>query len=191
MNENNTLRHYGVLGMKWGVRKDRLKASMGRAKEQKERKKAREEREKLREESRKERQAQKRTESEKKHVSKNRGTLTDDEIRAKINRLRLEKELRELTEAEVSPGKKFAKEVLRESGKQALTQVSRNTMLYAGKSFVGDVLGQKEFANTVFGNNGTKKEEKKEEKSESKTDSGSPSTDLPALGSTRRKKKKK
>lgn len=137
---SSTLIHYGVLGMKWGVRKDRTLS---------------------RRSAKAEKKAEiKRVKQEKKTASKHRGTMTDDELRARIQRLQLEKQLRELTEAEISPGRKFAKEILRESGKQALTQAAKNTMLYTGGELLGKKMQKSEFANAVFGGDHSRKESK-------------------------------
>lgn len=147
---DNALRHYGVLGMKWGRRKDRqLSSNYDRAE-----RKAR----------------QKQANLEKKSASRVRGTMTDDELRQRIQRLQLEKQLRELTEAEVSPGKKFAKEVLHDSGKQAMTQISKNAMMFAGKEFVGKTLGQKDLADALFDVKNSKKNDDSDSSSEGTSD---------------------
>lgn len=159
---SDSLMHYGVLGMRWGVR---------RTPEQLGRRRGTADAYKLAE--------QKRTEQEKRMASKTRGTLSDDELQARIRRLQQEKLLRELTEAEVSPGRKFVKDVMYDAGKQAATQVAKNSMLFAGKQFVGKALGQKDLADALFNikteskknNDDDSSESKKEKKSKKNNDS--------------------
>lgn len=149
---SDSLMHYGVLGMRWGVR---------RTPEQLGRRRGTVDAYKLAE--------QKRTEQEKRMASKTRGTLSDDELQARIRRLQQEKLLRELTEAEVSPGRKFVKDVMYDAGKQAATQVAKNSMLFAGKQFVGKALGQKDLADALF-NIKTESKKNDDDSSESKKD---------------------
>lgn len=153
---NDSLMHYGVLGMRWGVR---------RTPEQLGRRRGAANAEKLAE--------QKRTEREKRMASKTRGTLSDDELQARIRRLQQEKLLRELTEAEVSPGRKFVKDVMYDSGKQAATQVAKNAMLFTGKQFVGKALGQKDLADALFNIKTESKKSDDNNSSDSKKDKNS------------------
>lgn len=153
---NDSLMHYGVLGMRWGVR---------RTPEQLGRRRGAANAEKLAE--------QKRTEQEKRMASKTRGTLSDDELQARIRRLQQEKLLRELTEAEVSPGRKFVKDVMYDAGKQAATQVAKNSMLFAGKQFVGKALGQKDLADALFNIKTESKKSDDNNSSDSKKDKNS------------------
>lgn len=107
----NTLQHYGVLGMKWGVR--RSPAQLGRKKYAKKEKSVSNKKEK------------------RKLSAKSKKTVkdwTDDELRAKINRLELEKKYRDLLKAEnapkVSKGKAFVSDILDKSGKNIGTQLT-------------------------------------------------------------------
>ena len=102
------LAHYGVLGMKWGVRKDRRtgvrsgspRAGKGRTK--------REEREI----------------ANRKRASQNRRTLTDADIEKRIKRLEMERKLKMLTDQDIAPGKTFAKKVMSEQGRKAIGFIS-------------------------------------------------------------------
>lgn len=149
---SDSLMHYGVLGMRWGVR--RTPEQLGRHRGAADAHKLAE---------------QKRTEQEKRMAVKTRGTLSNDELQERIRRLQLEKQLRELTEAEISPGRKFVKDVMYDSGKQAATQIAKNAMLFTGKQFVGKALGQKDLADALF-NIKTESKKNDDDSSESKKD---------------------
>lgn len=89
--QQNYLIHYGVLGMKWGVRKDRNKGGILRRK--------------------------KRVATA--YDDDNDLTqITDAELRARINRLQMERQYLQLTTKETSLGKKMVQEVLKEIGKE-------------------------------------------------------------------------
>lgn len=109
---NNELMHYGVLGMKWGRRKDKSASSHAKNKKI---------------------SANKQQKLSRKRDVKNRRTLSDSDIKRKIERLRLEKQLKELTAEDISPGKKFASDILSSSGKKALTAIATGAMLYGTK----------------------------------------------------------
>lgn len=84
----DTLMHYGIKGMKWGVR--RTPAQLGH---------------KTKNTSKKQRRAEVKS-------------MSDAELRNRINRLQMEKQYMQLTEPEISPGKKFVKEVCNNAAKQ-------------------------------------------------------------------------
>ena len=75
----NSLTHYGILGMRWGIRRDQSNDSSGR-----------------------------------KHIRE----MTNAELKERIDRALLEKQYRDVTKKETSPGQKFISEVLATSGKQ-------------------------------------------------------------------------
>lgn len=83
---NDTLAHYGVLGMKWGKRKGSSGSSIKSSKKSKKNPKA--------------------------------STLSDSELRQRINRLQMEKQYKQLTTKERSTSSKFVGDVVRESAKQ-------------------------------------------------------------------------
>lgn len=125
------LYHHGVLGMKWGVRrslnKNTSNSKLGKKKN---------EDNKLIKKSRK------------KDI-KNRRRLSNDELQKKIERLKSEKTLKNLTEEDVAPGRKFVKDVLSSSGKKAATTLATGAILYGTKSMLSKEFDVKDLAGYI------------------------------------------
>ena len=137
--------HYGVLGMRWGIRKDRRKSGSSRKKSTevsslgqrlsstaskastaiKNQKKANAVKKAERDKAR-----QKKTDEKTKDVKK----MSDAELRKRIQRLQLEKTYVSLTSGnkEASSGKTYVKQILKQSGTNIANNVSNS---------VGQVLG--------------------------------------------------
>lgn len=125
--DQNELRHYGVLGMKWGVRKDKYLRKMRLRKARKKREAA-----KKKEEAKAARQ-----EKAAKSVAKNskRGAISqmsDEQIRDAIQRIRLEKELEALMSepkktSSIGKGASAVGRVLAKAGAEGLTAAVKTT----------------------------------------------------------------
>lgn len=138
--DNNELVHHGILGMKWGVRryqnKDGTLTAAGKARKFSEKQKA--------------------SEAKKREDVKKRGTLTDAQLRKKIERIQLEKQLRELTDNEINSGRVAAKKALVQIGTKVATTAISGAALYGIKSAVSGQFNAQELGSAIF-NGGPKK----------------------------------
>lgn len=127
------LQHHGIKGQKWGVRRfqnaDGSLTTAGK---------------------------QRASATKKRTDAKNRETLTNAQLKQKIERLQLEKQLRELTNAEVNSGRVYAQKILKDVGSKVLTTAASGALLYAGKAAITKSFSPQEFANAIF-NGGPKK----------------------------------
>ena len=96
--DRNELYHYGVLGMKWGVRRNRSTNSGTGKKSRKQIRDSKEE--------------------NKLNPTRN---MSDTELRQRINRLQMEKQYVQLTAKQTSFGKKFVTDILTNAAKQTAT----------------------------------------------------------------------
>lgn len=127
------LQHHGIKGQKWGIRRfQNADGSLTAAGKQRV------------------------SEVKKRTDSRNRGTLSNAQLKAKIERLQLEKQLRELTNQEINSGRVYTQKILKDVGSRVLTTVATGAILYAGKAAVSGSFDSKEFANAIF-NGGPKK----------------------------------
>lgn len=109
--DNHFLEHFGVKGMKWGVR--RSAAQLSRAK-----------------------QGRKSAKSAdvKTVYSKGAKSLSTAELNRRIDRLTKERQYVELNKAASKNGKNFTTEVLRQTGKQAASGVTNTAVALIGKN---------------------------------------------------------
>lgn len=113
--------HYGVKGQKWGVIRKRVSDSVRNSYPyQKHQLKKRAKIEKTR----------------RKYSVKTVRGLSDDELNARIERLKLETRYKELTEKDITPGRQVTKEILASSGKKVATAVATAAIAYSVKSVI-------------------------------------------------------
>lgn len=166
-NDTSELYHWGIKGMKWGVRryqnKDGTLTPAGKKRYT----------EDGRDEDGQEQQAQN---SSSKTRRQSISDLSDDELRTIVNRKQSERQLRDLLDAEEryynppSPqntqqqGQSMVSKVLRNAGEQALTTMTKGAMLYAGSTFVKKALGNSDLAKAMAtGSMGGQKDDKKKD----------------------------
>ena len=138
---NNELYHYGVLGMKWGVRRSRPSSTRSSRRKKKSNEPSPDFKER----------------TKRKSDLKNRRTLSDEELKRKIERLKMEREFRELTKEDIGPGKKFASEVMSAAGKKVLTAAAAGAMAYAVKAAMTREFNAKDAADYIVSNPNKKK----------------------------------
>ncbi len=88
----NTLKHYGILGMKWGVRRtfEQLTRARGHSKT-----------DELHEDYKKA------------HTSKSIKSMSDAELRNRLNRIQMERQYSQLSESNVNKGKEYAQKIIK------------------------------------------------------------------------------
>lgn len=160
---DDELYHYGVLGMKWGVRKDRNNSPVSRKIKRKNR--AHE----IDDEKRKA-EIQKRREKIKK--------ISDSDLQSRVRRLQLEKQYRDLKKDEVSTGKKILGEILKVSGRTLGIQVAN----YIGGKAINALFGD-EVIKT-----GSKKKKNQNKETNSSTTATSSSSDNSSTASSSKSK---
>ena len=95
--------------------------------------------------------------SARKAAVKNRRTMSDADLKKKIERLKLEREFKNLTEDDIAPGRKYVSEILSASGKKALTVAAAGAMTYAVKTAMTKEFNLKEAAQYIAANPNKKK----------------------------------
>lgn len=139
---NGELFHWGVKGMKWGVRryqnKDGSLTPRGRKRQ-------------------KELSADEKERASRKNDLKNRRTMSDAELRKKIERLKMEKEFKNLTNEDINSGKTFVHEIMSSAGKKVLTIAAAGAMAYGVKAAMTGKFDISEAAGYIAANPNKKK----------------------------------
>ena len=138
---NSELLHYGILGMKWGVRRtpEQLRRARGELKSESD-------------------GGSKKTTSSKSSSSsgkKRTSEMTEDELRSKIQRLELEKRYKDLMKSTAPPkstkGRDFVQRVLEKSGENIMTQLTTVVMGKAVNATIGKMFGDENLVNPKKG----------------------------------------
>lgn len=124
--------------MKWGVRRTEAQLARARGKS-------------------KSSSADNEVKESRKTDSKNRRTLSTTDLKNKIERLKLEKQFKDLTAEDVSPGKKMATDILKSAGTKVLTTAAAGAAAYAVKAALTKKFDLKEAASYVAANPNKKK----------------------------------
>lgn len=123
----NELYHHGILGMRWGHRKDRIKNYLVRRKKQNQQtQKKQEVKTKLTKVQKKKQILESRSAKE---LYKNADLFTTRELREAYDRLNLEKNINGLSPKEVSKGQQFVVKTIK-YGKQASELITTGTKVY-------------------------------------------------------------
>lgn len=156
MNENE-LYHHGILGMKWGVRryqnKDGSLTPDGRRRQDK----ATTIKNKTKVKNNKNVSSNEKEKLNRKQDLKNRRILSDDDLKKRIDRMKMEKEFKNLTEEDLSSGKKITNEILLSAGTKVLTAAATGAMAYAIKSAMTKHFDMNEAASYMASNPNKKK----------------------------------
>ncbi len=152
--EYNYLEHHGIKGQKWGVRRyqnpDGTRTAEGKRRDARDRRRE--------------------------DIS-NRRNISDEELRRRVQRLQLEKQYKDLADADVNRGKVAAKKFLSETGteiaKKVITNLATGALTglaaYAIKSgMTGEKMNSSGAAKNMFANAKTESEQNPPKKDKNK-----------------------
>lgn len=127
------LSHHGIKGMKWGVRKSDTPSVGVKRKTSKS-------------------FSNRKELAVRKAAVRNRRTMSDADLKKRIDRLKMEREFKNLTEDDIAPGRKCVSEILSTSGKKVLTMAAAGAMAYAIKYAMTKEFNSKEAAQYMAAN---------------------------------------
>lgn len=134
------LKHHGIKGQKWGIRRyqnpDGSLTALG----------------KKRESSRNDKEKKAR-----KAEAKNRRTMSDVDLKKRIERMKLEKEYKTLVDEDTAPGKKYVFEILSAIGKKTIPIVAAGALAYGVKVAMTKQFDIEEAAQYIAANPNKKK----------------------------------
>ncbi len=116
------LEHHGVKGMKWGIRKERIKKSTKRRAKQF--------------------QANRKAKAKRQIIATRRRQLSEGDLRKFVDRLQTEKKLKDLIEADIKPGRSVSKRILSDSGQKVARTVIAGGGLILVKAAVDKKMGK-------------------------------------------------
>ena len=155
MEKTNDIWHYGIKGQKWGIR--RYQNSDGTLTASGKRRQKKEEKRQAKEARKQAKQVDKEIRQERAYASKNRRSLSDEELVSRVKRLEQERKLKNLTDEDVATGRTAVKSFLKETGRRVLTTAAIGAAVYAGHYAMTGKFDPQQAANYIFPNPNKKK----------------------------------
>lgn len=137
------LEHYGIMGMKWGVRRKDSSGTSSTGRELNAKEVAAAERAAAK-------SGRKEKIRERKKAVKERRNLSDAELEKRVKRAQLEKQLREATDQDLAPKRTAVKKALGGAAKTVAATALPALAVYGGRKFITKYMKNEALANEVF-----------------------------------------